>query len=711
MYTRLLLILLLGTTLMCSCQTEPLPVNSLADRVTEGTSKDRILFRIIADENNSSKDYFEISSEDGKVLITGNSDLSLATGLNWYLKYVAGIHLSWNNLSQKLPEILPLPQEKIRKETSMQARYYLNYCAYSYSMAFWDWERWEKEIDWMALHGINMPLSITGMEVVWYNLLKRLGYTTEEINEFISGPAFMAWWQMNNLEGWGGPNPDSWYRQQEVLQKKIVARMRELGIEPVFPGYAGMVPRNIGEKLGYQIADPGKWCSFPRPAFLSTEDEHFESFAAMYYEELEKLYGKANYYSMDPFHEGGNTEGVDLAKTGASIMAAMKKANPKAVWVIQAWQANPREEMISSLNQGDMLVLDLYSERLPQWGDPDSKWYREKGFGKHDWLYCMLLNFGANVGLHGRMDLLVNGYYDACAHANGKTLRGVGATPEGIENNPVMFELLYELPWREERFSPDEWLQGYLKARYGKDVSPEVMEAWRALEHTVYNAPRDYQGEGTVESLLCARPGFHLDRTSTWGYAKLFYSPDSTAKAARLLTSVAKQYEGSNNFEYDLVDIVRQSNADKGNVLLEDISQSYDRKDKENFRKQTQQFLDLIVSQDSLLSTRKEFSVSTWLDAARSLGTTDAEKKLYEWNASALITVWGDSIASNQGGLHDYSHREWSGILKDLYYQRWKAFFEQKQAELDGKPAGQEINFYGMEKAWAEKSKAQTLKN
>ena len=41
------------------------------------------------------------------------------------------------------------------------------------------------------------------MEVVWYNLLKRIGYTTEEINEFISGPAFMAWWQMNNLEGWG----------------------------------------------------------------------------------------------------------------------------------------------------------------------------------------------------------------------------------------------------------------------------------------------------------------------------------------------------------------------------------------------------------------------------------------------------------------------------------------------------------------------------
>lgn len=424
MNMRLLLLLLFGSVVMyTSCRSTSAPIDSLAARVTENTSKDQILFRLVIDEADPAKDYFEIDSKDDKVLITGNSDLSLATGLNWYLKYVAGIHLSWNNPSQKLPEVLPLPQKKIRQTTAMKNRYYLNYCTYSYSMAFWDWERWEKEIDWMAMHGINMPLSITGMEVVWYNLLKRIGYTTEEINEFISGPAFMAWWQMNNLEGWGGPNPDSWYRQQEALQKKIIARIG-LGIEPVFPGYAGMVPRNIGEKLGYQIADPGKWCGFPRPAFLSTEDEHFDSFAAMYYEELEKLYGKAKYYSMDPFHEGGNTEGVDLAKAGTSIMGAMKKANPEAVWVMQAWQANPREAMVNTLDSGDLLVLDLYSEKLPQWGDPESMWYREKGFGKHDWLYCMLLNFGGNVGLHGRMEQLVNGYYNACAHINGKTLRG-----------------------------------------------------------------------------------------------------------------------------------------------------------------------------------------------------------------------------------------------------------------------------------------------
>ena len=703
MYIRILFILwavIVGAT---KADAKSESVEALAARVTQGTAKGKIVFCVQSAKG--TKDFFDIDSHRGKVFITGNSELSLATGLNWYLKYVAGIHLSWNNPSQKLPAVLPLPEARIHRETTMKDRYYLNYCTYSYSMAFWDWKRWEQEIDWMALHGISMPLSLTGMETVWYRLLKRVGYSADEIGRFIAGPGYLAWWHMNNLEGWGGPNPESWYLQQEQLQKKIVSRMRALGIEPVFPGYAGMVPRDIGEKLGYRIADPGKWCGFPRPAFLSPEDSHFREFAGMYYEELEKLYGKAKYYSMDPFHEGGSTAGIDLKKAGQAIMGAMKKANPEAVWVIQAWQANPREKMVDSLSAGDMMVLDLYSEKRPQWGDKQSLWYREKGFGKHRWLYCMLLNFGGNVGLHGRMNQLVSGYYDACAHPNGKTLCGVGATPEGIENNPVMFELLFELPWRQERFRADDWLQGYLKARYGTAVKPEVLEAWRALEHTVYNAPKDYPGEGTVESLFCARPGFHLKKTSTWGCSELFYSPDSTAKAARLLLSVGDSYAGNNNFEYDLVDVVRQSLADKGNSLLQAISDSYDRKDREGFRRQSDCFLHLILLQDELLSTHKEFSVYTWLDAARALGKTDAERELYEWNASAQITVWGDSIAANAGGLHDYSHREWSGLLKELYYPRWKAFLVWKQAELDGKPAGAFPDFSEMERRWAESPK------
>ena len=41
-------------------------------------------------------------------------------------------------------------------------RYNMNVCTFGYSYAHWDWKRWEREIDWMALNGINMPLAFNG---------------------------------------------------------------------------------------------------------------------------------------------------------------------------------------------------------------------------------------------------------------------------------------------------------------------------------------------------------------------------------------------------------------------------------------------------------------------------------------------------------------------------------------------------------------------
>lgn len=40
------------------------------------------------------------------------------------------------------------------------------------SFVWWDWERWEKEIDWMALQGVNLPLAFTGQETIWQKVFK-----------------------------------------------------------------------------------------------------------------------------------------------------------------------------------------------------------------------------------------------------------------------------------------------------------------------------------------------------------------------------------------------------------------------------------------------------------------------------------------------------------------------------------------------------------
>ena len=692
MKTKQFLLIVLACLCIPFAQLWSNPVNGLLERIDPGVSK-----KFIIQVKKGPSDFFELDQKGDKVVIRGNNYVNIATGLNWYLKYYAGIHLSWNGMTAKLPESLPKVSTPVRKETNLSLRYDFNYCTYSYTMAFWDWERWEKEIDWMALHGINLPLAVVGQECVWKNMLEKLGYTKEEINKFIAGPAFLAWWAMNNLEGWGGPNPDSWYTQQEALQKKILKRMREYGIEPVFPGYSGMVPHDANKKLGLNVTEPALWNGFTRPAFLLPTDSRFNEIASLYYKELEKLFGKANYYSMDPFHELEDAGSVDFDAAGKAVLKAMKDVNPKATWVIQGWTENPRPEMIKNLNNGDILILDLFSECRPMWGIP-SIWKREKGYEQHDWLFCMIENFGGNVGLHGRMDQLLNNFYLTKNNPLAAHLKGIGLTMEGSENNPVMFELMCELPWRPEKFTKEEWLKDYLFARYGVR-DEKITQAWGILADGIYNCPYGNNQQGPHEAIFCGLPGLNNFQASSWSKMQNYYDPTSTEAAARLMLEVADKYKGNNNFEYDLVDIVRQSLSDRGRIVYNQTIADFKSFDKKNFAAHSQEFLNILLAQDRLLGTRSEFRVGRWIEQARNLGTTPEEKDLYEWNARVQITTWGNRVCANDGGLRDYAHKEWNGLLKDFYYKRWAAYWQTLQDVRDGKPMV-ELDYYAMEEPW-----------
>ena len=695
------------------------PIDKMLERIDPGASK-----KFKTELVKSPTDFFELDQKGDKVVVRGNSWVNIATGINWYLKYYAGTHLSWNGMSAKLPAVLPKVEKKERHETDLSMRYDFNYCTFSYSMAFWDWERWEKELDWMALHGINMPLAVVGEECVWRNMLLKLGYTEEEIGKFIAGPAFLAWWAMNNLEGWGGPLPASWYENQEALQKKILARMKELGMKPVLPGYCGMMPHDAKERLGLDVTPGGKWNGYVRPSNLSATDPRFDEIADLYYNELTKLYGKADYYSLDPFHESNDDASVDYAAAGKKLMDAMKRANPEAVWVIQGWTENPRPEMIKDMNVDDLVILDLFSECRPMWGIP-SVWKREEGYGKHRWLFCMLENFGANVGLHGRMDQLLHNFYLTKDNPLAANLKGIGFTMEGSENNPIMFELMSELPWHAEKVDKDTWVSNYVKARYGVD-DPEIQKAWTILANSIYNCPLGNNQQGPHESIYCGRPSLNNFQVKSWSKMRNYYDPAATLRAAQLMNSVAEKYRGNNNFEYDLVDITRQALADQGRRQYLHTIADYNAFSPNEFKASANKFLEMLLLQDKLLGTRPEFRLGHWTEAARNLGTNKAEKDQYEWNARVQITTWGNRECADEGGLRDYANKEWQGLLKDFYYPRWEKYFTALADQMNhhalpdetelgegknsnktsdelfamARPAAPVIDWYAMEEPW-----------
>ena len=709
-------------------------VQSLLERIDKGASK-----KFVIEKQKSDVDFFELDQKGQKVVVRGNSYVNIASGINWYLKYYCGVQLSWNQMQAKLPDVLPAVTHKERHETNLSLRYDFNYCTFSYSMAFWDWERWQKEIDWMALHGINMPLAAVGYECVWRNMLLKLGYTQKDVDDFIAGPAFLAWWEMNNLEGWGGPNPESWYVQQEALQKKIIARMKELDIHPVLPGYSGMVPSKfMMEQLSETAAetDNGEssisnvqlWNGFTRPGILMPTDPRFQQFADMFYAESKRLFGVADYYSMDPFHEAANLpEDLDLDACFKAVNGAMKKINPNAKWVCQGWSENPRPEMLHAIEPGDVIFLDLFSECRPMWGMP-SLWYKENGYEDHDWCFCLLENFGANIGMHGRMDQLLNNFYLTKGHPKAKHLVGMGLTMEGSETNPVMYELMCELPWRPEKFTKEEWLEGWVKARYGftdemlkdeqmRHACAKLTAAWQLLGREIYNCPEGNNQQGPHESVFCSRPSLDCFQASSWSKMTNYYDPTTTIMAASVFVEYGELLKGNNNFEYDLVDVCRQAISDRARIVYNQFVADFKSFDKQSFRKHSEEFLNLLKAQDRLLATRSEFRVGHWTQQARKLGTNTAESDWLEWNARVQITTWGNRYCADTGKLRDYAHKEWQGILKDFYLPRWEKYISVLQDELDGKlpvlPVGNSswlkncqdnpaltIDWYAMEEPW-----------
>jgi len=648
----------------------PNPVAGLLERIDPGASE-RICTELCA----GAEPFFEIDSRGGRPVIRGDSYVHIATGLNWYLKHHCGIHLSWNRMAAALPPVLPLPASKERHTApGLDFVYDFNYCTFSYSMAFWDWDRWQQELDWMALHGVDLPLAAVGDECVWRNFLLRLGYSADEAAAFIAGPAYLAWFEMNNIESWGGPLPEGWFACQETLQRQILARMKEWGMRPVLPGYSGMVPHDAPEKLGLDAPSQGYWNNIPCPSILSPSDSRFAEVAALYYEEQERLFGKADFYSMDPFHESGNAGGVDFAKAGLAVLEAMKKASPESVWVIQSWGENPRSEMLAALPKGDVLVLDLFSECRP-------KFSRMEG---HDWLFCLLQDFGGRTGLHGRMGELTENY--ALARETGG-LRGIGYTMEAVGSNPVMFELMSELPWR-ENLSLEDWVRDYAFARYGVRDS-DLEEAWRLLSTSIYDARRPNNQQGPLESAFCARPSWDALLVYARSKAERYYDPRAVRRAAALMLSAADRFRGNDNFEYDLVDVVRQAVADWGRERL--------------YARDKDAFLEGLRAQDRLLGSRKEWMVGAWiaqaLDKAEAVAPGDAAvRALFERNARMQITTWGDRACADGGKLHDYAYKEWNGLLSDYYLPRWLAFFEAEERESG---SGASTDWYALEAPWA----------
>nr|XP_056720613.1 alpha-N-acetylglucosaminidase [Euleptes europaea] len=614
-------------------------------------------------------DAFRLSSRTpGVVEVAGSSGVAAASGVYRYLKDFCGCHVSWSATQLRLPERLPPVPSEILVSSPNRFRFYQNVCTQSYSYVWWSWERWEREIDWMALHGINMALAFTGQEAIWQRVYLSLGLNQSEIDEYFTGPAFLAWNRMGNLHTWAGPLPLSWHLKQLYLQYRILERMRSLGMLTVLPAFSGHIPSGVLRVFPRINATRlGGWshfdCTCSCSYLLSPEDPMFQVIGTLFLKELIKEFGTDHVYSADTFNEMRplSSEPTYLSKVSAAVFQSMAGADPRAVWLMQGWlfqhqpdfwQPAQVRALLRGVPLGRMVVLDLFAESKPVYP------WTESFYGQ-PFIWCMLQNFGGNHGLFGSAESINQGPFAARRFLN-STMVGVGLTPEGIEQNDVMYELMTDLGWRKEPVDLQRWVAEYAAQRYGAR-NENATAAWRLLLQTVYNCSGVCVNHN--HSPLVHRPSLRMD-------TELWYNQSAVYEAWRLLQGSAGELGASGAFRYDLVDVARQA--------LQQLVSDYYREIKQAFQDHSLPRLltaggvlvyDLLPELDSLLASDERFLLGRWLESARLMATSDREADLYDFNARNQLTLWGPL-----GNILDYANKQLGGLVLDYYGVRWNLF-------------------------------------
>ncbi|THD74558.1 MAG: alpha-N-acetylglucosaminidase [Phenylobacterium sp.] len=654
-----------------------------------------------------SRPWYSVESRRGRLSVRGDTPVALVRGVYASLRDAGLVHVSWEGDRVALPAHLP-DLATGRVESPFQHRAYLNTCTYGYTTAWWDWPRWSREIDWMAVHGVDMPLAMEGQEHVWRALWREAGLSEDELAAYFSGPAFTPWQRMGNIEGYLAPLPAAWIAKKRDLQRQILARMRALGMSPILPAFGGYVPKafalkNPKARIYRMRGGPG----FHETYWLDPTDPLFAHLAARFLALYTQTYGAGTYYLADSFNEmtppiaedgsdaGGafndatgktpdKTSGkaeVDpalkarrLAAYGKAIHEAFRQTRPDAVWVMQGWLFGADQGFwtpdaiaayLSQVPDEALMILDIGNDRYPD------IWRRAAAFGGKRWIYGYVHNYGGSNPVYGDLDYYRRDLAALTASPDTKALTGFGLFPEGLNNNSIVYEAAYDLAWNAGGVSRAAWLSTYARSRYGR-TTPELEAALGLLVDGAYSVrywtPRWWNNRAGAY-LFFKRPTATI--TTFEGHPG---DRAALAVAVHELARIAPGFAHQPLFVIDLVDATRHLASEDIDLALIQAVAAYRRGDLAAGDAARRRIEDLTLALDALLGVRTE-SLASWIDEARVYGDTPEDARAYVLNAKAQVTIWG-----GHANLADYASKAWQGLYRDFYLPRWTQFLDALRA-------------------------------
>ena len=676
------LYLLVSTAFSVNADVE---VKKMIARTSKGNIKNIKLIK--TDSENTAFEYY---TKKGKLYIKGSDNIALSRGFYDYVKQNQQGIYTWSGSNITLPA--KFEDIESRKVVSpFDNHYYFNVVTYGYSTPYWDWNRWEQEIDWMALHGINMPLALVGYEAILARVWKRFGLTDDEINSYFGSPAHLPWVRMGNMSGIDGPLNDQWYEDQIALQHNILKRMKSLDMKPICMGFPGFVPEAFKRIYPDLNLIKTNWAGAFHNWMLSPQEELFSQIATAFIQEWEKEFGKNDNYLVDSFNEMDipfppkeSKERYDLlASYGDIVYKSIQAANPEATWVMQGWMFGYQRyiwdykslaALLSKVPDDKMILLDLAVDYNKHFWHSEVNWDFHKGFQNKQWVYSVIPNMGGKVGMTGVLDFYANGHLEALNSPNKGNLIAHGTAPEGIENNEVLYELYTDAGWSNTPINIDDWYRNYSENRYGK-IDPNIEKSLKTLRKSVYGTFTDHPRYNWQ-----FRPG----RTKN-GSINI---NDAFFKGIEQFAAAAPHFKDNTLYKTDLAEYTALYLGGKAEQLIKMIDQEYLLGDQKQAVQYEKTFEHIMLAMDSLLLNHPTLNMPRWLDFAERSGKTAEQKAQYLTNARRIITIWGPPV-------DDYSARVWGGLIGEYYLPRWKHYFAAKKS-------GVPFDYAKWEKNWVE---------
>jgi alpha-N-acetylglucosaminidase len=624
---------------------------------------------------------YELAASGGAVSIKGSSAVAICRAAYAYLRKACNSMVTWSGQNLALPARLPdhAPERVVCPYRFVQ---YYNVCTFGYSTPFWNWERWQRELDWMALHGVTIPLALDGQEAIWQRVWTAMGLTQAELDRFSTGPAHLPWHRMGNINYFNGPLPQGWIDQKRELQKKILDRMRELGMTPVVPTFSGYVPQGFKRVYPdartftllwspeYQRSIPLQTVTFfldPRESTL------FKEIGRRFIQEYKREFGVGEYYLADPFNEmkvpvTEEHRLEELAKYGRTIYESIQAGDPDGKWALQDWlfedvafwDPESVKAFLSQVPSDRMLIIDYGNDMFSDEAGRTSAqqiWKSNQAYFGKPWIFAMAHTFGGNNNVKGNLAFIDSQAAEVLASPEKGNLVGWGMCPEGIQTNEVVYELMTDIGWRDHHISLQNWIVDYCRARYG-DCPPAMTEAWKLLLQSAYSA-HSYSSRHAWQRRPSLEP-----KPIAVDTGPVFQ------QAVDKFISCADQLKSSELYRHDLIEFVGQSAGGSVDRHLVEACQAHTSGQHDVRDRKAQESLDMLLRIDAIMNLRKDRRLETWSNDARSWGRSPDEAVYYDCNARLLITFWG------WRELEDYASRVWSGLIRDYYVGRWRTFFQ-----------------------------------